>query len=689
MITERATTQALAGRIPRWGRVLLLAAFAALPPHPAAGDDEPGKTPRQTKIVETAATRLAQIDVSVSGPPDAISSLSKDDFEIEVNHRRVLEFSVDRACREPVAVDRPDPHPEPEAAAKPRPVSYVFYFDMPWLTMVGRQRAMDLAEDLIPTLVRDGNRAMIISNARSLDTVAPFTADSAGLLRSLKALASDKQAWDAYPSLERRRLAEVQEALNDERQGVDRAIALARGFYLEDRRRARRDASRLTMSLGILSQVDPPKAILYFADTMRDDPGGLYLKLFSDAVLAQRGVKPYELGPLQRLIQEASAHGVRLYTVQAEGLTAPFSDVGVSLSGSYSARLNVPTSGIGTADAQAALVALANETGGRAFLNGVPADRIARAVTADLSCMFLISFDPEGFPEDSPLPVTVRVRNERITARTRGQILVQSESARRTSKLLAAFVAPDAERNEVPVRTALVPTGFSDGLFSALVQVAVTGSSVPGASWDLGASLVSRERVREEGSVRIRLDAPDTPAVFEKAMTFAPGAYELVSVALDAATGQVGSRRDEGTWPDPEAADVMLGPIAVLQPVVGAFARDGKASTSGALARSGDDAVRAESPTALVGIVCRRKGFDGPIRVERKLEGETAVPFAPMDVDFGEDRCAQIRDLIRGRTMTAGSFRYEIRVLKNGVELARAERSFPVVAPAPSPSETN
>lgn len=672
-------------RALRWLLVSVFAIGAAARPLATAEPREPGEAPRESKIVETAGTRLAQIDVSLAGPLEAISSLSKDDFEVKVNRRRVLDFSLDLSCASAAPEDGQRPPDAPRTEAKPRPASYVFYFDMPWLTMVGRQRAMDMAVDLIPALVQNGNRGMILSNARALDPVAPFTTDAAELLRSLKALASDKLAWDPYPSQERNRLAEVQRTLNEERQGFSRAIALARGFYLEDRRRARRDIGRLTMSLGSLSQVDAPKAILYFADTMRDDAGGLYLKLFSDAVIAQAGAKPFELGTLQRVIEEASAQGVRFYTIQAEGLTAPFSDAGMSVSGSYGARLNVPTSGIGTADAQAALVTLAAETGGRSFLNGVPADRVARAVSTDLACIALLSFDPEGFSEDAPLPVTVRVRNPRITAHTRGLIVLQSDSARRTSKLLAAFIAPEAKRNEVPVRTALVPTGFVDGRFTALVQVAVAGSSVPGAWWDLGASLVSRERVRDEGSVRIRVDAPNTPAAFEKEMAFSPGAYELVSVAMDATTGQVGSRRDEGTWPDPEADDVLLGPIAVLQPAAGAFSRDGRTATTGALARTGDDAVRADAPTALVGIVCRRKGLDGPLRLERKLEGEIAVPFAPMELDLGDDRCAQIRDLVRGGTMRAGFFRYEIRVVKNGLDLARAERSFPVIVPEPAP----
>ena len=168
-------------------------------------------------------------------------------------------------------------------------------------------------------------------------------------------------------------------------------------------------------------------------------------------------------------------------------------------------------------------------------------------------------------------------------------------------------------------------------------------------------------------------------------MRFSPGPYEIVSVAQNATTGQVASRRDEGSWPDPDAAEATLGPIAVLQPSAGAYLRDGKSATTGTRAQADQDPVRTDLPTAIIAIVCRGKHVTGPLHVERRLEGETAVEFPALDMDMGADRCAQIRDLIPAGSMAAepgsvGSFKYVVAI-STTVDLAKAERSFFAISP--------
>ncbi len=672
--------------------------LTVLPLGPRLAAEKPRtETPRKSGIVETTTTRLAQLDVTVSGPKEEIERLGRDDFEVKVNRKLLTGFLVDRLCGEGEGPGEPSEASTPaEARAASRPISYLLYFDHPHLTMAGRQRAIDLARELVPTLVSGGSRAMIVSNARAVTTVAQFSSDADELLSALKRLEGDREQWDFYPQQEQDRIAQVFHSLN--RDGTDRAVAQARTFYLEDRWRGERDARRLAMTLGLLTEVDPPKAVLYFADTTRENPGDFYLQMFSESALVGstsggeiaflRNAAPTAANLLDRVVQEASAHGIRFYPIQAQGLVAP-TPLAPSLGGSYSAANQRVPSMLGVEDAQDSLRILATETGGRAFLNGVGADRIASRVLDDLACMYLISFDPAGLPEDGPLPVVVRVKRPGITAQTRGQVVIQSESARRTSKLMAAFLTPDAQKSEVPIRTGVIPTGYERGSFTGLVQVAVAGGEAPGTTWDLGASLVSRERVRQEGSGRISVSLPGAPVVLEREMTFPPGPWELVSVAHEAATGQVASRRDEGTWPDPDAAEAVVGPISVVQHVSGAFLRDGKARTSGSLGQSEQAILRIDQPTAVVGIVCRGKRVRGALRVERSLEGESRADFPSMEIDMGEDRCAVFRDLVPPRTMSEGSFRYSVRVLHDQAELARGERTFHVVAerpPGPSPT---
>lgn len=643
--------------------------------------------PKESGLLEAAGTRLAQIDVSLAGPRDVIAALKPEDFKVKVNLHALREFTIDVSC--------PAPASEPSSAegapppSKPKPVSYVLYFDMPYLKMAGRQRALDLAREMLPRLLGGGSRAMVVSNARAMTTIASFTANADALRGAIDRLEGDHDEWDQYAALETSRMSEVIAATEGRQGSIARGVGVARRFYYEDRFRIERDLRRLRMSLGQLAEIDPPKVVLYFADTMRDDPGRIYLDMFSSQTLEDDHFLPADSHPLESVIREAAALGIRFYTVQAEGLAAPSADSGRTIGGISVPNANRTPAMAAVRSAQATLSALANETGGAAFLNGVGGTKMTERIRADLSCVAIVSFDPGDLPRDTQLAVNVVSLRPGVSARARGQMVIQSEEERRASKLFAAFVSPEVARNEMPIRAGVVPTGFADGMFSAVLQVAVAGAPVEGATWDIGASVVSREKVSEEGSGRVTVSTPGTPVFFEKQVRFSPGPYEIVSVANDTTTGQVASRRDEGSWPDPDAAEVTIGPFALLQPSAGAYLRDGKPASSGTRAQVDQDPVRTDLPTAIIGIICRGKKVSGKLSVIRQLKGETSVEFPALNMDMGEDRCAQIRDLVPAGSMSAepalpGEFKYLVTVSLAGADVASAERRFFAVSPAAS-----
>jgi len=56
---------------------------------------------------------------------------------------------------------------------------------------------------------------------------------------------------------------------------------------------------------------------------------------------------------------------------------------------------------------------------------------------------------------------------------------------------------------------------------------------------------------------------------------------------------------------------------------------------------------------------------------------------------MGQDRCAQVRDLIPRNTLGPGSYRFVVDVSSGGTDLTRMERKFvvpDVAAPAASPA---
>jgi VWFA-related protein len=683
--------------LPAWSALCL--AVAALP-HVAAQPAESERAePRRTDLVETTERRLAQIDVTVKGPRASIADLDREDFHLAVGLDEIEDFVVDNLCvlpgEEPaqeveVAVEeRAEPAPVAQAPRRPR-ASFLFYFDQHHLTMAGRARAIDLAQELIPELVADGHRGMIVSAGQDLRTFCEMTADPAQLMQALRTLNADQRQWIPWVQQEESRIAEVLEILNEPPYDVSRALSVARGHQREERWRTQKALHLFSMVLGRMSELDPPKAVVYFADTMRKNAGDHYLSFFSRRVEGSEGdasgLTAFTAAhAFDRVLEEATAMGIRVFTIEARGLVSP---PNLGLAAESAAGRSSPVANTQSyRDAQDSLVGMALESGGRAFLNGVRARKIAAQVKDDLTCVYLLSFDASHLRQNTTHRVVVRVDRPEVDIHVRGQLTVQSESRRLTSRLMAAFASPQSARPQLEVNGVVVPTGFVDGRYSALVQLHVPGSPLPTASWDLGLSLISRGEVAADASGRVSVSGPGVPVVLESEMRFRPGPFRLVAVAHETTGNEVGTGEIEDDWPDPNDAAVTLGPVAVLQPAPAAILRDDVLRRDGAIGIGEGGLARTDRPTALIGLVCRAKGNKGRLRIERKLTGEedSSAPFGPMQLDLGEDRCAQIRDFIPAGSMSSGMFTYEIRVFDKQEEVASAARRFAAATPDEHP----
>ena len=314
-------------------------------------------------------------------------------------------------------------------------------------------------------------------------------------------------------------------------------------------------------------------------------------------------------------------------------------------------------------------------------LRGVGADWIASEIRSDLACLYVLSFDPGELPQDRPLPVYVRSNRPNVETRARAQLVIRSESSRLTSRLMAAFTAPEDGDNGNRLTGLIIPTGFEKGKYSALVQVTVPGSQLPRADWNLGISVVSRGSVRHESSGSISVRNEQVPVIFEATVQLAPGPWELTAVAHDTVTDEIVTGLIAGDWPDPKDGKAMIGPIALLQPVYAAFLRDGDVRREGSLGRREGQPVRSDLPTALVGIVCRHRTKSGPLRVERRLLGESSVDFPAIELDSKGEPCAIVSDVIPAGTMAAGMFQYELRVHSDDEDLASGVREFAALTP--------
>ncbi|MBD3867320.1 MAG: hypothetical protein IFK94_04260 [Acidobacteria bacterium] len=670
---------------------MLLALAVPIPIAMPAQDEKP----RSIDMLERTGSRLAQLDVSVTGPKGFVDDLTAADFELRVGGKFIDSFIVDRVCGDsPVAtptLDSTETGDTPPIPISRRSMAtYIFFFDQPHLTQAGRQESIDLAHELIPDLMDGNAQAMIVSGARKLEVIQEMTSDPVELAAGLDRLQRNRNQWSTWAVEEDKRIQELLYALWEEK-NTDHAISIARLHQRAEIWEAEKSLHRVNMVMGRLAEMDPPKAFLYFADTMRKNPGEHYLTYFGNRMLRDQNFAGSSLSTsammagnaMDRIINSASALGIRFYTVQGEGLVSESMVTAWSGSQADAGRPNL----VRVRDAQDTLVGLARETGGAWFLNGVRAEKIVSRIHDDLSCLYLVSFPPGDFPEDTPLPVRLTTSRKKVRIQTRGRLVIQSESARRTARLLSTFATAPAGAADLRISGVVVPTGYENGLFSALVQVTVPGSRVRGATWDLGASLVTEEKVRDDASGRLLAATPGIRVVFEEEMKFPPGPFELVAVGHEITTDQVVSRKLEGNWPNPNKLPVTLSPIVVLQPEIAAFLRNGILREDGPLGYREQEPVDTTRPTAMVGLVCRSKNNRNDLTVLRTLSGDTEAEFPPLQFDAGGDRCVQYRDMVPPDLMTDGEFRFLVTVLEKGEIIATTERTFAAVGNGTEVSE--
>jgi len=661
-------------------RAAILGAIILVAVVPVSGQQDPPL--RDSGLIEKADAVLAQIDVTVIGPPEILRKLDRQDFKLRINTTRVHEFTLDRVCAE---LDDPVNSPASVAATAPlvTPAHYVVYFDQPYLTLRGRVQALETARALAPRLTRGGARVMIVSNAEQLIVIEPFSSDGESLVAAVDRLESDRTQWTMFAEQEDDRVRDVVRRLNEQGE-IAGAVAMANRYHKQEVALTDRSMRRLRLTLTQLADLAPPKAVIYFGDTLRRNPGAHYLSFFGSVAQTDQVSLPGMVGgslmgglSFDAVINEAAAQGVRLYAVQAEGLTSRLhGDLPGSGATSQTKTVGTPRS-IRSRDARDTLRGLAAESGGEAFLQGSSGAFIGERILADSACLFLISFDPAGFKYDRPLRAVVTTPRDDIELRVRGRLVVQSPSAKRTASLLRAFGSPDMIEDPFELRAHVVPTGFSDGAYTALLQLSVPGTPLQSATWELGASIVHRQKIHDETSGRMTVAAPGVPVVFEHELRFRPGEYEIVSVAQETKTGMISSVQKMAVWPDPDGRPATSGPIALLQPAEAAFMRGERLRSSGSLARSAEEWIDPERPLALVAVVCRGRRDRGPLDVQRDLVGESVVELPPLSLNVSSERCAQLRDLIPAGTLGPGSYNYRISHAADEavVELAHVEFS--------------
>jgi hypothetical protein len=657
--------------------------------------DEP---PKPTALTEKIEKRLVQLDVAVDGDREAIRRISEKDLVLYVGEREIQGLIVDPAC-----ADVPAPPESPTQSAAPlspavRPrATFTLFFDQPHLTTAGRSRSLETSTELINRLVVHGARASIVSNAKRLETIVPLTEDRDKLLAGLERLRRDPSLWDSYADGERTRAQEIIDVSAFGGGGCPPLIAKA--YERDEFLIARRSTERLAVSVGALAEAPTPKALVYFGDSLRQSAGLHYLHIIpcgsGDRTIQVSGlcgnglpappvrlheVQAAEMTPsaaaeFDAVINEALARGVHFFTIQAEGLGVYTGDSLRQYAGKPSQRNPHISERNGERHraAQDALVGLAAETGGEAFLGGASDTYIANRIEARSSCRLLLSFPPGDLPRDKAMSVTLELHTPKVKIHTPGRIVVPSPASIEKSRLLNAFVDP-ASSDDGSLRAILIPRGGDGKTWKAAVQLRLQPTGLPDNSAELGASVVRRDKVSDHFASSIATASGTRAMVLEKTLDVAPGAFAVVAVARDAKRGDVGSRRLEADWPNPAKSAAAIAPIAVLQKGSAAISADGAVRSSGSVARDADEPLDPSAGVSLESVVCRGAKTTAPVVVERWFDGGAPRDaFPPMTIAETDAPCVQTVDVVPAGQLRPGVIDYRI-VARVGDEIVAQER---------------
>jgi hypothetical protein len=624
------------------------------------------------------------------------------DLRVFVEGRALDEVTFDSICpgknpTESVVPTAPDGMP---------PFGVVFFFDEVHLSPEGRRRAYSLGGALGQALIPKGARLSIVVQRATRNILARDIGEPSEWERVIEAgAASTGGFFSTVPAAEGRftsftleamRLANeytyeckvgrgaVEELRGAENRGTSceeryrsRAEALlanARSAADEQHQLVRRSLEGLAEATLLLAASPSPRLVIYFGDLLVTNSGQPYARFLQNDervrvlrnLAARNGASldsdRYDaIREFERFTVAAATFGVRVDAISGRGLVA--------------------TTSLSSA-ADSAIASLALNTGGRHFLGGASDEGIQQAILRDTSCRGQIGFDPTGLPLDRPLSFRVETPKGGPRLRVPPRIVIQSDRERIRARLLAATLGVSDGDASTEVLATVIPIGFANGEFEAMLQITARATTGDARRWDLGASILLDGRLIAAVQKGIEVPRPGIPVVLEHVVRFPPGGVSVEAVAHAIADDRIGRWTYRGDWEAPGAEGVSLTPIVMLQPGAGAIVRDGEARIGGSLAVESTNMVRADAPIAFVALLCG--GGDGlGVEVKRSLEGDRRVEFETFPATFESDGvdCRQIRDVIPAGTLGDGAFRYTARVEAGGRVLAEGSTTLRVGAP--------
>ena len=412
-----------------------------------------------------------------------VPGLSPDDFEIFEDGQKVEISNFYAVAREDrlmqdLARDRQmiregRPRLERPELPEDQQLNLMVYVDHYNLRPQNQNRALDQLEGFLEDRVAQGDNVMLVGYNRRIRVVQNFTRDRekiAAGLKKMRKVATHGQIDDLERRQIMRRMARYPSSTSSNRLGgqtlagdnVSVAYQLVRSYVERVRNDLRYSLDALQKTASSLAGLPGRKAILYVSDGLPQRPGEeLYqqmLDLFGNSLPSATGrsLDPFiealeqdETHLLDRITQQANAHQVTLYTLDARGLggdtlSAEYADLSGGAAG------HTTTDNLRKFNYQEPLIGLAKATGGASILNTYAFENALGGVAEDFDSFYSLGYRSRHGGDGKYHKIDVRVKREGLKVRHRTGYLDKPEVERVADRTLSSLIL-NLEKNPLGV----------------------------------------------------------------------------------------------------------------------------------------------------------------------------------------------------------------------------------------------
>ncbi|HZE88564.1 MAG TPA: VWA domain-containing protein [Verrucomicrobiae bacterium] len=539
--------------------------------------------------IEHAEANLVLVDVLVRDRDGkSIAGLKRDEFELLIDRLPAPIASFEDAC---VAAPTAPPGTAPIASAAPEtppPAEkrhIVLFFDIAQLTRTGKNRSIDAALKFVRESMRPEDSVMLLAMKAKPILLESFTSDRDRLAARLEAVKADNEMLDMSVVEERLNMLDIMHRECGQMDPECHArLTVATAYAQAEEAKARRSLNALKNLMPALSAIRGRKSLVYFSETLRDEPGLQYL-LVVNATPASAGIN---LKPLiQDLHREANISGVSFYPVFAAGLGegsgSSFNDASMGRIAAADTTLLTRAGQAGEDGALGLGTTLALETGGQSLKRSNDLSKTFAAMSEDLSCYYVIGYANTGPGDGKRHSIIVKAKTKGYEVRHRPYFEDLSEATRLDKKFTSALIAP-AYYREIATRVnafQLAPT--AQGI-PFLVKIDVPLDAV---------TLVNQADGKRAGEVEIRGKAWNGPneackfsrrfpvsldpgesasarhVIYEAGCVLQPGSYDLTVAAMDGASWEIGGA--ETPLPVKAKAPGVVGDVLLWTSTIGDY----------------------------------------------------------------------------------------------------------------------